>query len=220
MHGWGGVLILRFWSTSSDWERLHHCARGRGCSFFVLWSIQPQCWIWAQQRKRLRPKLLGLFQLKWDQEASVLAAGMKGNMLLVTQTRTGPVFSHRVVLYYDRSITFFIFLGTWMSPERWPLRDTRCPNQIKANLVLGRQDRRCPGGWCGMALTWTARVCGKASARLKGGVARSHIYLPFALHFFFLSFGVFASFFRVPQMDEANFCIWNETSVCRLCLNP
>lgn len=44
---------------------------------------------------RTEPKLLGLIQSKGDQEASVLAPGMKRNMLLVTQTTRGTAFASR-----------------------------------------------------------------------------------------------------------------------------
>lgn len=45
--------------------------------------------------KRMVPRLLGLLQSNGDQEASVLAPGMKGNMLLVTQPRMGTAFASR-----------------------------------------------------------------------------------------------------------------------------
>lgn len=146
MDGWGRVLILRFWNTRSDWESLHYCTRGKGCTYLCCGIYSPSAGSEPNREKRLQPKLLGLFQLKWDQEASVLAAGMKGNMLLVTQTGIGTVFSHRVVLYYDKKYYIFHFSRhlnvSWeMAPE-----GHQVPQSDKSQPCAGRQDQRCPGG--------------------------------------------------------------------------
>lgn len=79
----------------------------------------------APNREQAQPTLPGLFQLKRDQAASVLAAGMKGDRLPVTPLGWELCFPGEPC--QDRRTALFFFLGPGVSPERRP-RDAGPPS--------------------------------------------------------------------------------------------
>lgn len=101
---------------------------------------------------------------------------MKENMLLVTQTGAGTVFSHRNCAITDILHISFFWDAVYIlrgDPTEMP----GAPIRSKPALGLGDKTKNVLMGQCGTAFTCLGKVTGKGPAVLHVAVARSRIYL-------------------------------------------